>query len=336
MSRVLIIGPKYFNFLTATASAFGTFGWETVVESYDNPIHPYTIVMKWRWKLSGRRADLQRRSREAYKAHIESRFAEEKPDLVFILNGDILLPETLDIFRKSAKVALWLYDNIERLPSSIALAGHADALFTFESEDCQAFLNDGKQAWFLPQACDTSVYRPLGLEKDIDILFVGNLWNSPRRKDLMLKVIEAFPGKRIEVYGLYQPWYKGIIKWLRRPYKNIFRNRMISPEKVNELYNRSKVVLNIHQELQAFGANPRVFEICGSGSFQICDANPYVMRLFPNGEIGFYTTAAELAEEISAALGSDTSARAAAAHAEVVKEHTFIQRIETVLHTIYG
>jgi spore maturation protein CgeB len=38
--------------------------------------------------------------------------------------------------------------------------------------------------------------------------------------------------------------------------------------------------LNIHHEQSQNGANPKVFEICGSGSYQICDANPYIESFF--------------------------------------------------------
>ena len=337
MAKVLIIGPNYFNFLPATESAFSRLGWEVSVTAYDNPIHPYTTWMKWKYKLSRHRDRMQTKSRVAFADTVLADFRTVRPNLVFILNGDILDTETLDAFRREgARVALWLFDNRERLPRAAGQATHVDRLFCFERADAEWFLDRGVDAVFLPQACDTEVYHPLPLPKDIDILFVGNLWNSPRRKQLMQSVIRAFPDRRIIVYGLYQPWYKGLVKWLTRPYKSVFKNRTLPPEKVNESYNRARVVVNIHQELQKDGANPRVFEICGSGAYQVCDANDYIRSLFHPGDIGLYSSREELLSALSWALENDTDGLAASARQTVLSEHTFVCRIRTVLSSIYG
>ena len=60
MRSVLIIGPNYYNFLPAVAEAFRTLGWKTAVEGYDMPVHPYSGLMRVRYKL---RRDRQRMPR---------------------------------------------------------------------------------------------------------------------------------------------------------------------------------------------------------------------------------------------------------------------------------
>lgn len=332
--RVLIIGPRYYNYLSACEYAFKELRWDAYVESYDNPIHPYTTLMKWRYKL-GNKAVLQRKSREAYKEYIERRFEEIQPDVVFIMNGDFLEADTLDRFRQKAKVLLWLFDNREKIPSSIAHIDHVDCLFCFEQEDVDWYLAQGKQAYFLPQACDTSIYHPLVCPKDIDILFVGVLYYSPRRQQIIRHLIERFPQLRIVVYGTYKPWFKNPIKWLFREHRHIYMNRNISAEEVNVCYNHSRIVLNIHQEQQQNGANPRTFEICGSGAYQLCDANPYIESLFPNGEVGIYHTEEELFRLVEEVLATDPKEAAYEAYRFVLENHSFIIRIRKAL-TIAG
>lgn len=332
MKKVLIIGPNYFNFLPATGAAFARLGWETNILSYDNPVHPYTTWMKWRYKLSRHRDRLRQNSREAFQREAIGRFRSVRPDLVFLLNGDMLENTTLDLIRaEGARLALWLFDNRERLPLSASQAPHVDRLFCFERNDAEWFRQQGVDASFLPQACDPDIYKPLGVPKNIDILFVGNMWNSPRRKEMMLSVVRAFPDRHIEVYGLFQPWYKGVWRWLMRPYKAVFKNVNVPPEEVNKLYNRARVVLNIHQELQKDGANPRVFEISGSGSYQVCDGNDYIRSLFSPGSIGLYSTVPEMIALVRDGLETDTEARAMDAHRTVYAEHIFCNRIRTVL-----
>lgn len=340
MPSALIIGPDYFNFLNASKNAFRQKGFSVSVCGYDVPVHPYDTAMKLRWKFSGSstRERLLAAGRGKFSAGVRAAFDESGADVVFILNGDQLTPGTVDYFRsRGAKVALWLFDSRSKLPQADLLAPRVDALFCFDPKDAAQYMAEGLQAHFLPQACDTSVYHPLGeggLEKDIDILFVGDIFRSRRRRDTLMKVVEAFPDRRIEIYGLFQPWYKGFLKWLCRPHKTIFKNRNIDPEQVNLLYNRARIVLNIHQESQLDGANPRVFEICGSGAYQICDRNDYLSGLFGNGEVGMYGSADELIGLIAEKLSCDNSAAALQARRLVESEHTFTERIGTVLKVL--
>lgn len=330
-SRVLIIGPKYYHYLNACKHAFNELGWDTMVESYDNPVHPYTPLMKWQYKLSNNKAALQHKSRMAYAAYIEKRFEEIRPDVVFIMNGDILETATLDRFRQSAKILLWLFDNRDKIPNSIAHADHVDCLFCFEQDDVDWFLAQGKHAYFLPQACDTSTYFPVTSAKDIDILFVGVLYYSPRRQQIIHNLIHRFPHLRIVVFGTYKPWYKNPLKWLLREKRHIYKNRNIDSTEVNLYYNRSRIVLNIHQEQQQNGANPRTFEISGSGAYQLCDANPYIESLFTNGEIGVYHNEDELYRLVEEAMADDKAPQVQQAYNFVQAHHTFIVRIKEAL-----
>lgn len=332
---VLIIGPNYFNFLNATSNAFCRLGWHSVTESYDNPIHPYTTFMKWRWKLSRHKDILQKKSRSYYNSYILDRFHEIKPDMVFIMNGEILEPETLDRFRESSKVAVWLYDSRAKLPLSVGHVDHADAMFCYENNDVEQYRKEGKEAYFLPQACDTDIYRPLDMERDIDILFIGTLFISPRRKQVVKAVIDSFPDRNIQIYGVYKPWYKGLFTWLFREHRNIYRNCNVAPEQVNVLYNRAKIALNIHNEQQKDGANPRVFEICGSKSYQLCDGNPYIDKLFKNGEIGIWHSIDELTSLIRTGLDDVCrQSKAEKAYQEVMEHHTYDVRMKTVIDTL--
>ena len=330
-ATVLLIGPNYFNYLTATANAFERQGWNAVVESYDNPIHPYSTLMKWRWKLSTNRKRLQAISRDKYNRYILERFERVKPRMVFIMNGEILENSTLDIFCQSAKVGLWLFDTREKVPSSAEQVDHVNRLFCYEKTDADWFQKQGKQAFFLPQACDTDTYYPLNLKKDIDILFVGNLYTSTKRMRTIQMVVDHFTDKKIRVYGIYKPWYKGFFKWLLREHRDIYKNTIIPPTLVNELYNRSRIVLNIHHEQQVMGANPRTFEIIGSGAWQVCDANPYIEELFPDKEIGLYHNDDELLMLIEKGLTHDMSKEIRKAKAKLDAYHTFDVRVKEII-----
>lgn len=333
-NKVLIIGPNYFNFLKAAADAFEALGWTPSVLPYDTPINPYTTLAKWRYRL-GNKEKLQADSRRRFALQARRIFDSVKPDFVFIMNGEILDADTLDYFRSGAKVALWMFDSRHKLPAAVGHADHVDAMFCFEQDDVDWYADQGKKVYFLPQACDDAIYRPLKEDRDIDILFIGNLFWSPRRKRIMNAVIERYPKKDVVVYGLYHPWFKGIKEWLKRPHKGNFRNMNVTSSEANFLYNKADIVLNIHQESQLNGANPRVFEICGSGAYQICDRNPYIESLFPEGSVGLYGDMDELFERIDFALHNNMQAQAQVARKEVLANHTYRNRIAEVLKVVF-
>jgi spore maturation protein CgeB len=215
------------------------------------------------------------------------------------------------------------------------LALYTDAFFCFEKDDVSELLSRGINAYFLPQACDTTTYHPLFLQKDIDILFVGTLYGYPKRIEFLKKIIACFKDYNIQIYGIYKPIYKNPIKWLFREHRKIFRNKNISPQEVNQLYNRAKICINIHHEQSKNGANPKVFEIAGSKSFQIADWNPYLETLFPENEIVLYHSEDELISLINSYLKKDTAVQTEKAYRNVINNHTFVNRIREVLTILY-
>ena len=121
------------------------------------------------------------------------------------------------------------------------------------------YAKQGKTAYFLPLACDSSVYYPIeNQQKNIDILFVATLYTSKKRMHLIQAVVNNFPKAKILVYGWYKPFVKTPLKCLFREKRNIYQNTNIPPSKVNELFSHCKIALNIHHEQTFHGANQRL------------------------------------------------------------------------------
>lgn len=335
MPKALIIGPDFYNFNEAVRAAFSAHGFETEVAGYGTPVDPYDTAARIGYKLSLDKEAAKVRNRRRRQTYYTALFDAVAPDVVFILNGEILSTDTLDYYRRGARTALWCFDSVKHIPAVQEHIGHVDRFYCYDRGDIEFYKGRGQTALFLPQAADTMVYKPLeGVQKDIDILFVGDLYHSQKRQSYIRSVIEAFPDKTIKVAGIYKPWYKNPVKALTRERRDIFTNCNLPPEEVNKLYNRARVVLNIHNEQQSDGANPKVFEICASGAYQICDANPYIRQLFDDGSVGLYNGEDQLHELIRSALEKDMGANAAAAREKVLAGHTFNVRISKVLQDL--
>lgn len=337
MSRVLIISSPYFGYQNSVGRAFQELGYEVHIETYDEPIHPFKGLLRWRHKFAVNKERLRAKSRALYDIHIKQVFDTFRPDIVFIYNGNILLDERLDYFRKTSKVICWMYDSVQRrgMERSRDHIDHADAVFCFEESDVEYYSAQGKKSYFLPQAADSSVYFPMNRsEKDIDIMFVGAIYTSQKRIDMLKYLISKFPDKKIVIYGEYKPYFKNPVKWLFRERRDIYKNHNIPPEKVNKLYNRTKVALNIHNAQTFNGANPRVFEACAAGAYQVCDTNPFIESLFQNEEIGLYHSKEEMVEKIQYALEHDMSSQSKAGYEIITAEHTFLARVKYMLSII--
>lgn len=339
MEKLLIISSPFFDYQKSVGRAFEKLGYEVRIETYDEPVHPFKGLLRWQHKLAINKEKLRQKNRIKYNAYIRTRYDEYQPNLVFIYNGNILFDETLDYFRKKSKVLLWMYDSVLRNNRNLCVnhIDHVDAFFCFERHDVDYYAKQGKKAYFLPVACDSDVYYPIkGKEKDIDLLFVGTIYTSPKRIHLLKSVVRNFPQAKILFYGHYKPYYKNPIKWLFREQRDIFKNVNISPNEVNELFSRCKIALNIHHAQTIDGANQRLFEACGAGAYQICDANPFIESLFPNGEVGLYHSEDELIQLIDEALRNDKSENASRARDIVMSEHTFEKRVQLMLDILNG
>lgn len=356
MPKALIIGPNFHYFNQSVERAFRALGYETRVLAYDNPVHPYNAANKLKYKFTGNKLQMKEESRALF--HLEAELAVEEflPDFIFIMNGDMLLPDALNHWRgkveddpqpleKHAKVAVWFFDSFTHIPFCEEIIPAVDAVFCYEQTDIPLIAERyGVQAHFLPQAVDTTLYHQENLEKKYDLVFAGDIFHSQKRREVIQAVVAHYPNLRMKVWGEYKPWYKNPVKCLTRERRDIYMNRNASGQQLNADYNQSRIVLNVHIEQQKDGANPKVYEIAATGAYQICDANPYVEQLFPNGEIGLYHLDDtkrdehrydELFSKIDYALSHDMSAQAEAARSIIVNRHTFEKRIEQVLKTVY-
>ncbi len=335
MPKALIIGPDFYNFNEAVKAAFSAYGYEVEVVKYGTPVDPYDAAARIGYKLSCDKEAYRARNRRRRQAFYAAAFDATRPDIVFILNGEILASDTLDYFRSKAKVALWCFDSVMHVPAIKDHIDHVDRFYCYDKGDIDYYAAQGREALFLPQAADIAIYHPLeGVQKDIDILFVGDLYHSPRRQQYIEGVIKAFPERKIKVAGIYKPWYKDPWGCLTKVDRGIFTNRNLPPAEVNALYNRARVVLNIHNEQQSDGANPKVFEICAAGAYQICDVNPYIRDLFPDGEVGLYDGPKQMISLIREALEGDMAENAARARQTVLQRHTFGNRMGIVINDL--
>lgn len=332
-SRVLITAISFFNYAQSVGRAFTALGYDVKIDICNQHV---PFLQRLLDRLLHRDSFMY--VRRDYQAHIKQVFDTYKPDLVFAFSSIHLTEESLDYFRHhSSKVIVWAVDSIKTYPIYRSHIDHIDVLCCFEKSDVDYYASIGKKAYFVPLAYDPTIYSPQKVDKDVDLCFVGGMCGKDQRfrGQMIERLVEHYPDKRILAYGQYKPLYiPTFFQWLFRKHKDVFMNYDIPPSEVNNLYARSRIALNIHHKQTTYGANQRVFETCGAGIYQICDKNPYIASIFPNGEVGLYSTEEELYTLIDYALSHDMSQQTQAAYNIVMQGHTIEKRIQQILNLL--
>lgn len=331
--RVLIVGIDFYNYNLSVSRAFNNLGYETKIFNYwgDDIKSLGEGVLA---KLFIKRKVFFHLKQELVNSNLIKQYRTFKPDIVFIIHGWYVLEKTFKKLNKSIN-ALWLMDGIDRYGYH-PLINESKFNFFFDKSDVGKFKElTGKSSYFLPLALDEAVYFPKDKnDKSVDISFVGGLFE--KRIILLEKIIKRFRGTRIQFYGRSPFTNSNPLQDIIKSNPELFLNRNITPEECNDLYNISKICINIHHDQSNYGVNQRFFEITGSNAFQLTDGNPFIKDNFSSEEIKCYESEEELFQKIEYYL-SNEKARfeiAANGYKRVLAEHTFTKRIEEVLSVI--
>jgi spore maturation protein CgeB len=144
-----------------------------------------------------------------------------------------------------------------------------------------------KNVWTFHEAADVEHFKPLPLEKDTDLVWIGNWGDDERTKELhefLMKPAAADPKRKVVVHGVRYPQdgieelqkagieYRGYIPNLSAP----------------AVYGRSKLTLHVPRRQYTNGLSGiptiRVFETLACGIPLLCSPWEDVEKLFRPGE----------------------------------------------------
>jgi len=332
VKKVLVIGPDFFRYNESVGRAFSNLGFMVETISFGEIYTPINIKNKILYNLAVNKQKFIHKNQVALNNQILNKYNIFNPDLVFIIKGNKVFDKTLKAMKKSIKV-LWMMDSIYVYPESYSKLKYFNHLFMFEKTDVDRLAEEGIKAYFLPLALDEATYYPFEkFLQDIDISFIGNIF--PKRMEILQKLIEEFPDKNLKFYGRYIYPSKNLFQFMFRKQRQYFSNRNVSPDEANQIYNRSKICINIHHNQSKFGVNQRFFEILGANTLQIVDNNPFILEYFTDNEIVTYSTVEELIELCKRYLDEPPIKAIQKGHEKILKEHTFTKRIESILEVI--
>lgn len=231
-------------------------------------------------------------------------------DLFLYIEPLGLIPEGME--RAPFPTAAVICDTHNNLGSRQQLARFFDHLFLYQRNYLSAFNEHASDhIHWMPFACDTEVVRPIEVQRDLDVAFVGQLF-SPRheRSRITAKIAE---------------------RWKLNP-----QHYYLQAE-IPETYSRAKIVLNLPLKDDL---NFRTFEAMSCGALLLTRriANGLEVLFEEGRHYAAFSTDAELYEKIEHYLEheGERTRIAEAGLAEVQKKHTLELRLKELIRTIDG
>jgi len=258
------------------------------------------------------------------------------PDAIIILKGATLTSETLTALKLlNVPLVSWWVDDPFRAPQAMRSFHLFDVVYMFDKGRLAEIEQAGaRRIVYLPCACDPDPFQPQSLDPKVHpdlactIGFVAVYY--PGRGALLGQM------QGLDV-GLWGPGWDAADELKALP-ANTWRGRRISATQAAKVYNLASICPNVHHpQTQIGGLNTRSFEVLAAGGFELVDN---VAGLDENFEIGneivTYNSPAHFRELADYYLAHPDERKTIAqrGRARVLRDHTYAQRLTTILRTM--
>jgi spore maturation protein CgeB len=214
---------------------------------------------------------------------------------MLVIGAKTIYPETVQSFR--GRKIFYFIDALPRYESVYPIIPLFDEYFLFEPTDVKIVKDKfGLNAHFLTLAYSPSRYFKKNITHDVyDFSFVGS--NYPKREEYLDSLLSVS-----ENLCLYGDFYKSKYRTLRKKTKKVNAPFPL----VNDLYNQSRININIHHPQSKEGLAIRTFEIIGAGGFQLVERQKAALEFFEeNKHMAFYDSKEEFVDKADYFLKHD-------------------------------
>ena len=288
--KVLFLVPQQYGFFYSLKEAFEHLNGKVYPIDFRNlvgkrekqfNVQVFRLPDKWRLKWES-----------YYLPKINKQYIEEfdlvGPDVVFIYNNEMLLPETLAYFKKKAKIAFFLGDNPFYTPTNryfLSLLFHADAIFAPDTFWIAQLSKIGLKNMhhFYPgipsqQYYETDLPEQVRRELETEVLYVGmnytDSWGYRKAKFL-----DHFTGFNLQIHGNrhWRRWFK-FFPDLEKHF--IERSAYIPVDKMNAMYNAARILPVDGNPGVLNGVHFRMFEALGAGALPLMEWQNDLKEIF--------------------------------------------------------
>lgn len=291
-----------------------------------------------------------------------SGFGGEAADFILIVDGREVPWDKIQVCQRyGIKVGLYLTDEPYEYYHTVQFSKQYDIVFSNDLATVDLHRKYGNpNTHYLPTAFDEMHREFYGVKKKkYDISFVGALMKT--RTDTLDAISDTLEKHMFFIQGISSNKYPELLpekfrtsseSWTEKKLREC-GSKTLSVKEVTEMFNYSKIVLNIHREpewggndgteipniIPAFSPNPRTFEVAACNAFQLVDdQRPEIRRMFDENEMVEYEygNPKDLSDKIEYYLKHQDEAKQIArrAYKKVWKEHTYTNRTKTMIELL--
>lgn len=292
--KALLFIPRRYSFFSLFRQVFANRGMEV------HTIDFYDYAKNWEKQFNVqvfRLPDKLRLQWERYyfrkiNWHYVKEYERIKPEIVFIYNSEMILPDTLAHFRKKSRIAFFMGDNPFYSPSNryyISLLCNADAVFAPDTFWISQLSKMGvENIHYLNTGIPEDQYFPIELpgeereKHESEVLYIGmnytNSWGYRKAKFL-----NEFTHFNLQIHGNkhWKRWFSFF-----PDLENCFRERAgyFPVEKVNKMYNTTRIIPIDGNPGLLHGVHLRMFEALGAGALPLLEWQEDLKHIFGEQE----------------------------------------------------
>ncbi|WP_315163750.1 hypothetical protein [Capnocytophaga leadbetteri] len=250
--RVLFIGIGFYDYDLIIQQAIEKLGFEVDYFCETPKAITYTIANHLKIR------SISKRIKSKHSILIATK-CKENYDFIFVIKGDVITPESLEIIRqknKKAKAILYLWDSIKRMSNYKKIESYFDTIYSFDRVDT---LNN-KNLKF------KSLFYRSEYKKDesndsflFDLFFIG--WAHSDRAALLQKIASNLEEQKLKVkFFIFVGRMSYYISKSIRAVRSMTIQKPISPKEVVKYSRQSRAILDLAHPLQT-GLTMRTIEV---------------------------------------------------------------------------
>lgn len=353
IKKALVAGPAFHGYVDQIASAFQANGVNAkaitykpsgLISSIHRRLNSYLLFNRNNdqkiKKLLLEQHDVFALNRYLYA--LKMIVHEWKPDVLLLIRPDLV---PIDVFfdlrnqSPTTKLTIWSTDPIQRFKVDSDMLQACHAVFLYDKHDVPYVNAFNSQGISLPMGFDDRAYFPIhdGKQDLHKISFIGRI-SQNRLMDLNVLPTEIKLDKtEYTIYNGYKNYFVRIklkIQSDKPPLHSYSDYTKVDAYRAADIYRRTAINLNIHQNGTRYGFNPRFFEIPAAGGFQIAKYLPGMEDYFePGEEVIYYKKTSELCELVKRYLKDDAVRRkiSALAAKRAQEQYSFKCRVRKMI-----
>jgi len=309
-----------------------------LVDLFDSPaFHSPLAAMKDLRVSLAHREFLENNYLQVVSHAIVARAEAFQPDLILAMAQAPVSRQALKRLRKNGiPTAMWFVEDFRLFPYWRSFAPYYDIFAVIQKEPFLSALGEcgAPNVLYLPLAAQPSLHRPMELSAEdrkefgADVAFLGA--GYPNRRAAFARMKKG----NFKIWGTEWEEEAALAPHVQR------QGARISPEEAAKIYNATAVNLNLHSSVQdgvlvgnGDFVNPRTFELCAAGAFQLVDRRGLMPDLFAEDELAVFTDFEEMEGCIAHFLAhpEERQGYVDRGRARVLRDHSYGQRMQTLL-----